>query len=59
MLNVDTANLSEVPQEIINTLLNAGKPGYRRINNVVSISNMINSKTDDDVKKFINKIIKK
>ena len=59
MLNVDTTNLPDVPQETINSLLNTGKTGFRRINNSTSISNMINSKTDDDVKKFINKIIKK
>ena len=55
MLNVDTTGLPEVPQDIINSLLNTSKTNFRRINNFVSISNMINSKTDDDVKKFINK----
>lgn len=58
MLNVDTQSLTDIPQDIINEALAASRTSFRRIHNYTSISNMINTKTDEDVKVFINNIIK-
>ena len=59
VLNVDDTSLHEVPQDIINDIIRAGsKTNFRRINNITSISNMVNSKTDKDVKEYIGKLLK-
>ena len=58
ILNVKTDQLSEVPEDVIQSLLQDDKSTrLRRINSIVSTSNMINYKTDPDVKKYINTII--
>ena len=58
ILNVHTDQLSEVPEDVIQSLLQDDKSTrLRRINSIVSTSNMINYKTDPDVKKYINTII--
>lgn len=58
ILNVNTDQLSEVPEDVIQSLLQDDKSTrLRRINSIVSTSNMINYKTDPDVKKYINTII--
>jgi hypothetical protein len=59
VLNVDNADLKDVPQDVISDILSVGtKINHRRINNITSISNIVNSKTDDDVKQYINSLIK-
>lgn len=59
ILNVDTTNLTEVPQEVINDIMSAQtKTSMRRINNITTTSNTINSTTDPDVKQYINNLIK-
>ena len=58
MLNVDIQNLTDVPQDIVNEALSTSRTNFRRIHNYTSIANMINTKTDEDVKAFINNIIK-
>ena len=58
ILNVNTDNMSDVPDDIVQSVLQEDKSTrVRRINNIVSTSNMINYKTDDDVKQYINNII--
>lgn len=60
ILNVDASELKDVPQEIINDILSVqSKTSIRRINNITTTSNMVNTTTDPDVKKYINKLIKK
>ena len=59
ILNVDSSDLSDVPQDVLNDIINVGtKINSRRINNITSISNIVNSKTDDDVKEYIKCLIK-
>jgi hypothetical protein len=59
VLNVDSDVLSDVPQDVVNDILSTGtKINSRRISNITSISNIVNSKTDDDVKQYINSLIK-
>lgn len=59
ILNVQTDKLGEVPQELINDILSTQtKTSMRRINNITNASNMVNSATDPDVKKYINNLIK-
>lgn len=47
----------EIDQDIINDVVNEGtKTNMRRINNIVSVSNMINNQTDPAVKEYIKNI---
>jgi hypothetical protein len=57
-LNVDDTNLPTVPQELINEIVSdKGKYISRRsVNNNIPIASIINTKTDSDVKKFIETI---
>ena len=49
----------EIDQDIINNIVDdSTRTSLRRINNIVSISNMINNKTDPDVKQYILNITK-
>lgn len=58
ILNVNADQLSEVPEDVIQSLLQDDKSTrLRRINSIVNTSNMINYKTDPDVKNYINTII--
>lgn len=58
ILNVNTDNMPDVSDDIVQSVLQEDKSTrVRRINNIVSTSNMINYKTDDDVKQYINNII--
>ena len=48
-----------IDQEIINNIVDdSTRTSIRRINNIVSISNMINNKTDPEVKAYIKNITK-
>jgi hypothetical protein len=55
MLNVDQTNLHDVPVEVINQVLTTGKgkTRFKKINNIMSTSSIINSKTDPEVLNFI------
>ena len=57
LLNTDTKDLKDVPQDIIDRVLD-NKSYVRRINNLNSYNNIVNPKTDPDVKKFIENITK-
>ena len=49
----------EIDQDIINSIVDdSTRTSLRRINNIVSISNMINNKTDPVVKEYILNITK-
>jgi hypothetical protein len=58
LLNVDISNVGDVSEEIFQSVIREDKTTrVRRINNIVTTSSMINYKTDDDVKNYINTII--
>lgn len=47
----------DIDQDIINSVVDdSTRTSLRRINNIVSISNMINNKTDPCVKQYISRI---
>lgn len=58
MLNVDQTNLQDVSSEILNQVLSSGKgkTRFKKINNIMSTSSIINSKTDPEVLSFIQKL---
>jgi len=58
ILNVDINGLEEIGSDIINDILNSGRTRFRRINNITTVSNILNPKTDPEVKKFIEHILK-
>ena len=57
LLNVNKQELHDVHQDIIDDVLD-NKSYVRRINNFNTHSNIVNPKTDPDVKKFIQTITK-
>jgi hypothetical protein len=58
MLQVDTSQLQEVPEDVVVDILNSSKPRYKSINiNNMPISSILNPKTDPRVKKFLQHII--
>jgi len=58
MLNVDQTNLQDISSEVLNQVLRSGKgkTRFKKINNVMSTSSIINSKTDPEVITFIKKL---
>ena len=60
VLNVNTDNVSSVPEDIVKEVISqSNKSPFRRINNSIPITNNIMSpKTDPDVKEFIQNILK-
>tara|TARA_R110000765_G_C18490160_1_gene553882 strand:- start:56 stop:427 length:372 start_codon:yes stop_codon:yes gene_type:complete len=58
MLNVNIETLDDVSESVINDILNSGRTRFRRINNITTVSNILNPKTDPEVKKFIEHILK-
>mgnify|MGYP001247781641 CR=1 FL=1 len=60
VLNVNTDNVSSVPEDIVKEVISqSNKSPFRRINNSIPITNNImNPKTDPDVKEFIQNILK-
>ena len=57
MLNVQLEGLTEVPQPIIDNVLNTTKRYFKRLSNFTSNNPIINSKTDPEVKKFIQSLL--
>lgn len=57
MLNVQLDNLSDVSDEVIDEVINSKKKYFKRLSNFTSGNPIINSKTDPDVKKFIQSLI--
>ena len=60
MLNINIDNVNEVSQDIVNEIINqSNKTPVRRINTSIPITNnIVNPKTDPDVKEFIQNILK-
>ena len=60
VLNVNTDNVSSVPEDIVKEVISqSNKSPFRRINNSIPITiNIMNPKTDPDVKEFIQNILK-
>lgn len=57
VLGATTDVPEEIDQDIITSVINEGtKTNMRRINNIVSVSNMINNQTDPAVKEYIKNI---
>jgi hypothetical protein len=57
LLNVDIKSLHDVPQDIIDDVVNTNKKYIKRLSNFTNTSNILNVKTDPDVKEFIQNII--
>jgi len=57
LLNVDIKSLQDVPQDIIDDVVNTNKKYIKRLSNFTNTSNILNVKTDPDVKEFIQNII--
>lgn len=57
VLEVDPELNHDIPQDVIDqVILTNTKTNFRRINNIVSVNTMINSRTDPEVKEYINRI---
>ena len=56
MLNVNIEGLKEIPNDVINDILNTNKTRFRRINNVITSPSILGSETDPEVKQFLKNI---
>jgi hypothetical protein len=57
VLEVDSSIDHDVPQDVIDqVILTNTKTNFRRINNIVNVNTMLNSRTDPEVKEYINRI---
>lgn len=57
VLEVDNSIDHDVPQDVIDqVILTNTKTNFRRINNIVNVNTMLNSRTDPEVKEYINRI---
>lgn len=58
MLSVDMSQVTQVPEEVIQNIMNTNKPRFKSINNHnIPIASIINPMTDPEVKKFLQHII--
>lgn len=58
ILDVDESELPAVDQDIINSILTQDrKHSMMRVNNLVSVSKLLSTETDPEVKKYINNLI--
>lgn len=59
ILNVKTDNLGDVPQDVIDEIMQSNtKTNFRRINNLVNINSMMSTATDPDVREYIDNLKK-
>tara|TARA_B100000700_G_C14576202_1_gene637952 strand:- start:145 stop:555 length:411 start_codon:yes stop_codon:yes gene_type:complete len=56
MLSIDCTDLKDVSQEIISEVLNSRRTSYRKVNIFNASTNLLNFKTDPDVKKLIENL---
>jgi hypothetical protein len=56
MLNVNPEGLDDVSGDIVNEILFQNKAKIRRFGNIVNNSTVMNTKTDPDVKKFVESL---
>jgi hypothetical protein len=57
MLNVKMDSLSAVSEDIIDNIVNSKKRLFKRLSNFTSNNPILNTNTDEDVKKFIQSLI--
>ena len=57
MLNVKMDSLSAVPDDIIDNVINSKKKFFKRLSNFTNNSPILNTNTEEDVKKFIQSLI--
>lgn len=59
ILNVDRSTVGEVPQDVIDEIIQSNtKTNFRRINNLVNINSMMNTATDPEVREYIDRLKK-
>lgn len=59
ILNVNSSNLQEVPQDVIDEIIQSNtRTNFKRINNLVNINSMMNTSTDPDVREYIDRLKK-
>jgi hypothetical protein len=56
MLNVDTTDLQDVSQETVAEVLNTRNNTYRKVNIFNTTNNLLNFKTDPEVKQLIHNL---
>ncbi len=56
MLNVDISGLKDVSQETITKIINSRRSPFRKVNIFNTSTNLLNFKTDPDVKKLIDNL---
>lgn len=58
MLSVPLDQVGEVPEDVIQNIMNSSKPRFKSINNHnIPIASIINPMTDPEVKRFLQHII--
>lgn len=58
MLSVDMSQVGEVPEDVVQNIMNSNKPRFKSINtHNIPIASIINPMTDPEVKKFLQHII--
>ena len=59
ILNVDRSTVGDVPQDVIDEIIQSNtKTNFRRINNLVNINSMMNTATDPEVREYIDRLKK-
>lgn len=56
LLNVNIEGLEDISQEIIDEAISSKKKIFKRLSNFTSTNSILNTKTDPDVKKFIDSL---
>ena len=56
MLNVDSSDLKDVSQETVTEIINSRRSPFRKVNIFNTSTNLLNFKTDPDVKKLIENL---
>ena len=56
MLNVKVDSLSAVPDNVIDNILNSKKRFFKRLSNFTTSNPILNTNTDEDVRKFIQSL---
>lgn len=58
MLSVDMSQVGEVPEDVVQNIMNSNKPRFKSINtHNIPIASIINPMTDPEVKRFLQHII--
>jgi hypothetical protein len=58
MLSIPTTSVGDVPEDVVQNIMNSNKPRFKSINNHnIPIASIINPMTDPEVKQFLQYII--